>query len=31
MQHGPRTNQVFRQTFTFTDGFLHPATSRVSA
>ncbi|MDM7887210.1 D-galactonate dehydratase family protein [Curtobacterium sp. RHCJP20] len=24
MQHGPRTNQVFRQTFTFTDGYLHP-------
>ncbi len=24
MQHGQRTNEVFRQTFTFTDGDLHP-------
>ena len=24
MQHGERTNQVFRQSFTFTDGYLHP-------
>ncbi|MEO6881039.1 MAG: hypothetical protein ABI181_08835 [Mycobacteriaceae bacterium] len=22
--HGQRTNEVFRQTFTFTDGYLHP-------
>ncbi|UZN04286.1 D-mannonate dehydratase ManD [Cellulomonas sp. S1-8] len=24
MQHGERTNEVFRQSMTFTDGFLHP-------
>lgn len=24
MQHGARTDQVFRQSFTFTDGYLHP-------
>ena len=24
MQHGARTNEVFRQSFTFTDGYLHP-------
>ncbi|GAB3230747.1 D-galactonate dehydratase family protein [Micromonospora halotolerans] len=24
MQHGPLTNEVFRQSFTFTDGYLHP-------
>jgi len=24
MQHGARTNEVFQQTFTFTDGLLHP-------
>ncbi|WP_243883887.1 D-mannonate dehydratase ManD [Cellulomonas fengjieae] len=24
MQHGARTDEVFRQTFTFTDGYLHP-------
>ncbi|WP_084102857.1 D-mannonate dehydratase ManD [Demequina sp. NBRC 110051] len=24
MQHGERTNQVFRQTFTWGDGYLHP-------
>ncbi len=24
MQHGERTNQVFRQTFTWNDGYLHP-------
>lgn len=24
MQHGPLTDEVFRQSFTFTDGYLHP-------
>ncbi|MGW0432484.1 D-mannonate dehydratase ManD [Micromonospora sp. NPDC003197] len=24
MQHGPLTNEVFRQSFTFSDGYLHP-------
>ncbi|MDH6464364.1 mannonate dehydratase [Micromonospora sp. A200] len=24
MQHGPLTNEVFRQSFTFADGYLHP-------
>lgn len=24
MQHGERTNEVFQQSMTFTDGFLHP-------
>ncbi|MFE9689459.1 D-mannonate dehydratase ManD [Micromonospora sp. NPDC005806] len=24
MQHGPLTNEVFRQSFSFTDGYLHP-------
>ncbi|MGY0005740.1 D-mannonate dehydratase ManD [Micromonospora sp. I033] len=24
MQHGPLTNEVFRQSFTFVDGYLHP-------
>ncbi|MBE1583420.1 D-mannonate dehydratase ManD [Nonomuraea angiospora] len=24
MQHGPATNEVFRQSFTFSDGYLHP-------
>ncbi|NKX92846.1 D-galactonate dehydratase family protein [Sanguibacter hominis ATCC BAA-789] len=24
MQHGERTNEVFQQSFTFTDGYLHP-------
>ncbi|MFG1955543.1 enolase C-terminal domain-like protein [Micromonospora sp. NPDC048830] len=24
MRHGPLTNEVFRQSFTFTDGYLHP-------
>ncbi|GIG20434.1 starvation-sensing protein RspA [Cellulomonas chitinilytica] len=24
MQHGAKTNSVFRQSFTFTDGYLHP-------
>jgi mannonate dehydratase len=24
MQHGARTDEVFRQSFTFVDGFLHP-------
>ena len=24
MQHGPLTNEVFRQSFTFEDGYLHP-------
>ncbi|MGC0144184.1 D-mannonate dehydratase ManD [Pseudactinotalea sp. Z1732] len=24
MQHGARTNEVFKQSFTFTDGLLHP-------
>ena len=24
MQHGARTNEVFRQTFTWNDGYLHP-------
>ncbi|MEV0155206.1 D-mannonate dehydratase ManD [Micromonospora sp. NPDC050686] len=24
MPHGPLTNEVFRQSFTFTDGYLHP-------
>jgi mannonate dehydratase len=24
MQHGELTNGVFEQSFTFTDGFLHP-------
>ncbi|MBA3529566.1 MAG: D-galactonate dehydratase family protein [Propionibacteriaceae bacterium] len=24
MKHGPRTNQVFEQSFTFSDGLLHP-------
>lgn len=24
MKHGERTNQVFQQTFTWTDGYLHP-------
>jgi mannonate dehydratase len=27
MQHGARTNEVFRQSFTFTDGYLHPGSS----
>jgi mannonate dehydratase len=24
MPHGPLTDEVFRQSFTFTDGYLHP-------
>ena len=24
MQHGARTDQVFQQSFTWTDGYLHP-------
>ncbi|NUU15954.1 bifunctional D-altronate/D-mannonate dehydratase, partial [Cellulomonas humilata] len=27
MQHGARTGEVFRQSFTFEDGYLHPGSS----